>query len=59
MSEQLGYTVVRLRRIRLGKLTLEGLPCGKWRYLEKEEIDYLKSIGKRGTSNAGNQTARR
>jgi 23S rRNA pseudouridine2605 synthase len=59
MSEQLGYTVVRLRRIRLGKLTLEGLPCGKWRYLEKEEIDYLKSIGKRGTSNADNQTDRR
>ena len=50
----MGYTVVRLRRVRLGKLTLEGLPCGKWRYLEKEEIDYLKSIGKRETSNAGN-----
>ena len=56
MSEQLGYTVIRLRRVRLGRLHLDPLPCGKWRYLEKDEIDYLKSIGKRETDHAGNQT---
>ncbi len=44
MSDMLGCTVVRLRRIRLGRLTLDGLPCGKWRYLSEEEIAYLKSI---------------
>ncbi len=44
MSDLLGYTVVRLRRIRLGKLTLDGLACGKWRFLSEEEIAYLKSI---------------
>jgi len=44
MSENLGYTVVRLTRIRMGKLTLENLPCGKWRYLTDDEIQYLKTV---------------
>lgn len=44
MSEQLGYTVVRLVRVRVGKLTLDGLPCGKWRALTEDEIRYLKTI---------------
>ena len=44
MSEQLGYTVLRLTRVRAGKLLLGDLPAGKWRYLSESEIQYLKSI---------------
>ena len=42
MSEQLGYTVIRLQRIALGELTLDGLPCGHWRYLTDSEVAYLQ-----------------
>lgn len=41
MCEQAGLTVKRLNRIAIGKLKLGGLPVGKWRYLEKSEVDYL------------------
>lgn len=42
MCEQVGLTVRRLCRISIGKLKLDGLPVGSWRYLEVEEIEYLK-----------------
>ena len=41
MCEQAGLTVKRLSRISIGNLKLDGLPVGKWRYLEREEVDYL------------------
>jgi len=41
MCEAAGLTVKRLSRISIGNLKLNSLPVGKWRYLEKEEIDYL------------------
>ena len=41
MCEQAGLTVKRLSRISIGNLKLDGLPVGKWRYLEQSEIDYL------------------
>ena len=41
MCEQAGLTVKRLSRISIGDLKLDGLPVGKWRYLEKEEVEYL------------------
>ena len=47
MCEQLGYTVIRLRRISVGNIKLEDLPGGRWRYLTEEEIEYLKSAVKR------------
>lgn len=39
-----GYKLARLTRISIGKLNLEGLLPGKWRYLTNGEIEYLKSI---------------
>lgn len=42
MCEQVGVTVKRLRRIAIGNLELGTLPVGKWEYLTKEEIAYLK-----------------
>ena len=41
MCEIAGLTVKRLSRISIGNLKLNKLPVGKWRYLEKEEVDYL------------------
>lgn len=41
MCEQVGLVVRRLRRIAIGDLELD-IPRGKWRYLNKEEADYLK-----------------
>lgn len=37
-----GLTVIRLERIREGKLLLGDLPKGKWRYLTREEVESLK-----------------
>lgn len=42
MCEQAGLTVRRLNRVAIGKLKLGGLPVGKWRYLEPQEIEYLR-----------------
>ncbi len=51
MCEQAGLTVKRLSRVSIGKLKLNKLPVGKWRYLDDEEVEYLynatKNINKR------------
>ncbi len=41
MCEAADLVVKRLSRISIGNLKLNNLPVGKWRYLEREEIDYL------------------
>jgi len=41
MCEQAGLSVKRLTRVSIGNLKLNSLPIGKWRYLEKEEVEYL------------------
>ena len=41
MCDIAGITIRRLSRVAIGKLKLNGLAVGKWRYLEKEEVDYL------------------
>lgn len=41
MCDQVGLVVRRLRRIAIGELELD-IPRGKWRYLTKDEADYLK-----------------
>ena len=41
MCEIAGLTVKRLSRVSIGNLKLDGLPVGKWRYLEDSEVDYL------------------
>ena len=39
-----GVKLSRLTRIAIGKLSLKGIPSGKWRELTPEELAYLKSI---------------
>ena len=41
MCEEAGLTVKRLSRVSIGNLKLDGLPVGKWRYLEDAEVEYL------------------
>lgn len=41
MCEQAGLAVKRLSRVSIGNLKLDGLPVGKWRYLDQKEVDYL------------------
>lgn len=50
MCEQAGLTVKRLSRLSIGNIKLDGLPVGKWRYLEKSEVDYLYRATKEGTN---------
>ncbi len=42
MCAQVRLDVRRLSRISIGNVKLNGLAVGKWRYLEQDEIDYLK-----------------
>ncbi|MGO3733234.1 MAG: pseudouridine synthase [Vagococcus sp.] len=41
MCEELGYTVVRLQRVRIMNIQLGSLPVGQWRYLSKKEKNQL------------------
>lgn len=44
MCEAIGHPVLSLRRTRIGRLTLRGLPPGCWRYMTEDEIRYLKNL---------------
>ena len=44
MCEAHGVKIERLQRVAIGKLKLGDLEIGKWRKLDKNEIEYLKAI---------------
>ncbi len=44
MCERCGFKLKSLRRVRIGELTDDALPLGKYRFLTDEEIAYLHSI---------------
>ncbi|MTI70226.1 MAG: rRNA pseudouridine synthase [Firmicutes bacterium] len=44
MCDKIGHPVIWLKRIALGKITIDNLEKGKWRYLNDKEINYLKNI---------------
>lgn len=44
MCDKIGHPVITLKRICVGSLTLSNLEKGEWRYLKKEELDYLKNL---------------
>lgn len=44
MCKSIGHPVISLKRVAIGKIELNGLKKGKWRYLTDEEVNYLKSI---------------
>jgi 23S rRNA pseudouridine2604 synthase len=41
MCEYLGYSVTRLKRVRIMNVTLDNIPVGKWRNLTSEEMKYI------------------
>ncbi len=52
MCESVGLKITRLSRVALGSLTLGSLPCGRWRYLSEDEVEYLKGNKHRRNENA-------
>ncbi len=44
MMEVLDHPVITLKRISIGNIDLDSLHVGKWRYLTKKEVEYLKSL---------------
>ena len=44
MFKAVGYSVIRLKRVRIGNLQLGNLPSGKHRFLTPEEISELMSL---------------
>jgi 23S rRNA pseudouridine2605 synthase len=45
MCSAIGHEVIRLKRIKIGKIGLGSLKTGEWRYLNDSEIKYLKAPG--------------
>ena len=46
MFEFLGYEVIKLDRVVFAGLTKKDLPRGKWRFLTKKEVAFLKMLSK-------------
>lgn len=44
MCRAINHPVLNLKRVSVGKINLKGVKIGEYRYLTKEEIEYLKSI---------------
>ncbi|WP_313232782.1 pseudouridine synthase [Tissierella praeacuta] len=44
MCEAINHPVKKLKRISIGELELGGLDIGNWRFLENDEIEYLKKL---------------
>lgn len=44
MCAAIGHPIINLKRIEIGNLSLNGLKVGQWRYLNREEINYIKKI---------------
>ena len=43
MCEYLGYSVVKLKRVRIMNVSLD-VPVGKWRHLTREEVDEIQRL---------------
>lgn len=44
MCEVLGYHVVKLKRVRIMNINLDGLNAGQWRYLTPGEIEHINAL---------------
>lgn len=45
MTAAVGFPTLRLVRVRIGELSLEGLAPGQWRSLTSAELTYLRQFG--------------
>jgi 16S rRNA U516 pseudouridylate synthase RsuA-like enzyme len=48
MFAELGYDVIRLRRVRYGPIRLGDLPAGEWRELDERELNALRRVKRAG-----------
>lgn len=44
MCDKIDHPVIKLKRVKVGELSLGDLKLGEWRYLNDKEIEYIKSI---------------
>lgn len=44
MCELIGHPVLKLKRVKIGNLDIGNLKTGQWRYLSKDEVEYLKKL---------------
>ena len=44
MCEVLGYAVVKLKRVRIMNINLDGIALGKWRYFTSDEISTINNL---------------
>ncbi|OLS03956.1 pseudouridine synthase [Tissierella creatinophila] len=44
MCEAINHPIKKLKRISIGEIQLGGLEVGEWRYLDEEEMNYIKSL---------------
>ena len=44
MCQEINHPVKKLKRVSIGEIELGGLNIGNWRYLNDEELDYLKTL---------------
>ena len=44
MCKAINHPVLRLKRVAMGKITLDNCKPGEYRHLTEEEVNYLKSI---------------
>ena len=44
MFKAIGHPVLKLKRTKIGKLSLKDLKTGVWRFLSQNEIDYIKNL---------------
>lgn len=56
MFEAIAYPVIKLRRVRFGFLTLEGVPRNKFRHLTKQEVKELLDLAERPEGNTDTVT---
>jgi 23S rRNA pseudouridine2605 synthase len=45
MCAAIGHEVIQLQRTKIGEIGLDYLNPGQWRYLNKKEINYMKTLG--------------
>ena len=53
MFDAIGHSVVKLRRVRVGPVTAEGILIGQWRHLTPAEVKRLKGGGAKASKSAG------
>jgi 23S rRNA pseudouridine2605 synthase len=57
MFDAIGHSVVKLRRVKIGHVTIEGLPVGAWRHLAPGEVVRLKGGARKGGAKGAGKSA--